>query len=369
LFKPSRNREGALRRGIEMLLRAARITRRMHNKARIADGRVAVVGGRNIGDAYFSAAPSSDFRDLDLLVLGPAVRQAETVFDDYWNSKAVIPISAFRKRRAGDLPKLREELATLIASEHARPYLDRVAEDESVRRMLSGRWQIHWTTDARIVSDPPEKAKGMGQRDWLMNVISPALASAGSDLELISPYFVPGEDGMRLLVNMAGQGVRVSVLTNSLAATDVMAVHGAHARHRRPLIEGGVRLFELKPYYDDGGVSLFGSSTASLHTKAFTVDDRCGFIGSMNFDPLPISLNSEMGVIFEHCGLVRQMREVLADETSPQKSYRVRVEDGKILWQDQIAGAVRTLRDAPEAGVCRRLMATIIGFLPIESQL
>ena len=125
LFNPSRNRDGALRRGLEMLLRAVTVTRRMHNKAWIADGRLAVVGGRNVGDAYFDAAATANFRDLDLLVLGPAVQQAEAIFDSYWNSSAVIPIAGARRRpRATDLPAIRRALASSAGAAGARPYLD-----------------------------------------------------------------------------------------------------------------------------------------------------------------------------------------------------------------------------------------------------
>src|SRR5690606_25361176 len=129
---PSRNRAGALRRGVEMLLRAVSITRRMHNKAWIADGRLAVVGGRNVGDAYFDADQDANFRDLDVLALGPAVRQTERVFDEFWNSKAVIPIGALGERQETDLPKLRKAIAGVTADPQARPYLARVAEAASV---------------------------------------------------------------------------------------------------------------------------------------------------------------------------------------------------------------------------------------------
>jgi putative cardiolipin synthase len=202
-----------------------------------------------------------------------------------------------------------------------------------------------------------------------MNVTRPLLASATTDLEIISPYFIPGETGTSELVAMAQRGIRVAVLTNSLAATDVIVVHGAYARYREPLIAGGVRVFELKPYDHHSDVSLFGSSSASLHTKAFTVDDRAGFIGSMNLDPRSISLNSEMGVVFQHGGLVRQVREVFADETSAQKSYHVAIEDGEIFWRDRAAEPVRNLHHEPETSIWRRLTAMIIGLLPVESQL
>jgi putative cardiolipin synthase len=193
--------------------------------------------------------------------------------------------------------------------------------------------------------------------------------SARTDLEIISPYFIPGRAGTAQLIELAKQGTRVSVLTNSLAATDVTAVHGAYARSRRPLLEGGIDLFELKPYDVRRRNSLFGSRSARLHTKAFTVDDRLGFVGSMNFDPRSESLNTEMGVIFEHADLVREIREVFASETSLQRSYRIGLERGRILWQDGAPGAVTILRDEPEAALGRRLLARIIALLPIESQL
>lgn len=369
LFNPSRNRDGTFFRGIEMVLRAVNITRRMHNKSWIVDGRLAVVGGRNIGDAYFDADPTANFRDLDLLVLGAGVQQAEAVFDDYWNSKAVIPIRALGKLREAALPALRSQLAGLSTDEEARPYLERLAESTTVDELIFGGRPMHWTADARIVADPPEKAKGKGQESWLMNLIRPTLTGADSTLEIISPYFIPGDVGTSEMTGMAQRGVSVAVLTNSLAATDVTAVHGAYALYRETLVEGGVRLFELKPYDERSRVSLFGSSSASLHTKAFIVDGKAGFIGSLNFDPRSVSLNTEMGVFFADEDLARQVREIFTDMTSPQKSYRILVENGEIVWRDQAAGAERILRGEPEASFWRRLAAMIIGFLPIESQL
>lgn len=369
LYNPSRNRAGTLFRGIEMVLRAVNITRRMHNKAWIVDGRMAIVGGRNIGDAYFDAATVANFRDLDMLALGDVVEQAAGVFDEFWNSKAVIPIGALGTLRESELPALRQELAELAADARASPYLERVAENETVSEMLASGGAVRWTEDARIISDPPEKVIGTGQENWLINAVRPRLNSAVREIDIISPYFIPGEAGTRNLIASAGRGVIVGVLTNSLAATDVTAVHGAYALYREALVSGGVRLFELKPYDGRSRVSLFGSSSASLHTKAFVVDGRAGFIGSLNFDPRSVSLNTEMGVLFEDDDLARQVKDIFVDMTSPQQSYRILVENGEIVWQDQAAGAVRILREEPEASFWRRLAATVIGFLPIESQL
>ena len=276
LFNPIRRRDGVFLRGIEMLVRFWSVNRRMHNKAWIVDGRLAFVGGRNIGDAYFDASEASNFRDMDLLLLGPAVQQTEMMFDRYWNSAMVAPIRALAVSRRANLEELRGRLEKLASAAKTGPYLRRVREGLSAQNMLSGVEHFHWTSSARIVSDPPEKASSAERNGWLLDAILPALTGARKSLEITSPYFIPLENGAKLLLKLAQDGVAVSVLTNSLAATDVTAVHGAYMRYRKPLVAGGIRLFELRARDAVKDVSLFGSSGASLHTKAFVADGAHG---------------------------------------------------------------------------------------------
>lgn len=369
LFNPVRNRTNALRRGLELLLRAWSTTRRMHNKAWIADGRIAIVGGRNIGDAYFNASAASNFRDMDLLLVGPIVSRVESIFDGYWNSAFSIPIKPLLRGHRANLPKLRKRLEKLTGTRQATPYLRRLAEERSALSMLSGDQHFHWTMDAMVVSDPPEKVEGGAAQHWLSSTIFPPLLSAKSVLEIISPYFIPGHEGVRRLRDLVGRQVHVSVLTNSLAATDVVAVHGAYASYREELLKSGVRLFELKSRTTQRDISLFGSSGASLHTKAFTVDRTVGFIGSFNFDPRSASLNTEMGVLFHHQGLAREVSSIFADQIGANSSYRLALKENALIWKDGDGIQGRTWHREPEAGFWRRLGARIIGLLPIESQL
>lgn len=368
LFNPSRNRSSSLRRGIELALRAFRATRRMHNKAWIADGRIAIIGGRNIGDAYFDASRTANFHDLDMLLVGEAVPQTERIFDDFWNSPMVIPLCSLSRS------KLRRKLASQARRParrllNAAPFLTNLAERKEANVLPEAGRSLLWSADVEVVSDPPAKAWDPRGTGWLAERLLASLSTARHELNITSPYFIPGRKGTAAFAAMARRGIKVSVLTNSLAATDVVAVHGAYARYRKPLLESGVALYELRPEIIRDGPSLFGSRGASLHTKAFTVDDATGFVGSFNFDPRSASLNTEMGVIFNDPRLVAQMRTIFQAQTAPECSYQVALEGSRLVWNDTAAAGARKLRSEPGASFGKRLMATAIGLLPIESQL
>lgn len=370
LFNPTRARAGGLRRGIEMALRAFSVTRRMHNKAWIADGRVAILGGRNIGDEYFDAAEHTNFRDMDVLAMGPAVAQTEKIFDDYWNSGVALPIARLSPLQDPGAALRREApgLRATASEAAARPYLERLAERISLLDPAVAR--PDWTAVARVIADPPQKALGRNGENWLMHDLRPLFEAARERLEITSPYFIPGEQGTAILATLAAGGVSVSVLTNSLAATDVAAVHGGYARYRVPLLRAGVRLWELRPEDQERNFSLRGSSRASLHTKAFAADGHVGFIGSMNLDPRSASLNTEMGVLFDSEALVGKMGAVWRRDTAPARSYEVHLAPGGGLeWSASRDGETVRYDREPETSLLRRLTARIIGMLPLESQL
>ncbi|MGM0559975.1 MAG: phospholipase D family protein [Pseudomonadota bacterium] len=369
LFNPSRARTNTFHRGLEMLLRIFSTTRRMHNKAWIADGRLAIVGGRNIGDAYFDASTGINFRDMDLLMIGQGVQKTEAIFDSFWNSGQVLPIASLSRAPADALDKLRMRLEALCDNEAAYPYLQRVSQERNAERMLSKRQRLYWSKEISVVSDPPEKASGRGQESWLSRAILPMMIAAERELQITSPYFIPGEAGVKRLISMAREGVNISILTNSLAATDVAAVYGAYSNYRKSMLQAGIKLYELRPRLGGRNISLFGSRSARLHTKAFTVDGEAGFIGSFNFDPRSVSLNTEMGVLFRHGGLAEDVQDIFAEQSDFTNSYHLVLEDGKVAWIDRFQGLDRTWHRPPEAGIWRRITAAILGFLPVESQL
>jgi len=356
---------------LEFVFGGWHLNRRMHNKSWIADGRLAVVGGRNIGDEYFGLGESS-FRDLDLLIVGPAAAQATRVFERYWNSPLArrAELTAAMAERAGGLPALREALRKAEAGPTARLLLARLddAELHPARQPLT----MLRSEAIQEVADPPEKARrGLRARKaaraagGIAAEIADALRLARREALLISPYFVPGKAGLALLCDLRARGVTVSVVTNSLAATDVVAVHGGYAKYRRALLEAGIRLFELKPESADEHASLLGSRGAALHTKAFAVDGRVAFVGSFNLDPRSAALNTEMGAFARSPEIAAGVAAEHARLAEPLLSWEVVWEDGRLGWRD----GDRVLRREPEAGSWRRVLAWVVQRLPVEEQL
>ncbi len=368
VYNPFRNR-GGVGRVLEMLRRLFRINHRMHNKAWIADGRVAVVGGRNIGDRYFSAGPDVNFRDLDLLLLGPAVGQASGIFDAYWNSVAAVPIASLGAR---DPEALRAVLADVRADAlgaPARRYLDRVAASQLIHDYYRHAVQPHWTSGLEVVADPPVKWSGDNREQWLVGRLTSLISTTREKALVISPYFIPGEDGTAMLAGLTQRGVHVGVITNSLAATDVHAVHSGYAAYRKRLLRRGVRLYELRARAYPRQPHLAGEG-ASLHTKAFVLDDARGFVGSFNVDPRSKNLNTEMGVLFDDPVLARQLRDEYVRLSAPAHSYWVyRNEAGKLRWLDRAPPSPIVLEHEPDVGPGARALVWMIGWLPIEPHL
>ena len=372
LYNPFRNRRG-LWRVLELVQRIFSVNHRMHNKAWIADGRVAVVGGRNIGAEYFNAGEHVNFRDLDLVLFGPVVAEASDIFDDYWNSAAAVPLTALADKHPRELQALLVTIRAESESLAARRYLDRVDASPTVRAYASRKLTPIWSDRLHIHADPPLKWKQDDRGDWLVSRLETTLRGTRSKALVISPYFVPGVDATQGFVDLVARGARVGVITNSLAANDVVAVHGGYSKYRDDLLRGGVRLYEIRAQArpeQTGGTSLFGSSGASLHTKAFLVDDARGFIGSFNMDPRSTDLNTEMGVLFDDPRIAAALRGEYLRLASPELSYWVFLDSsGEVRWLDRAPRPPLVLDHEPDTGKLQRATNRVLGWLPIESQL
>ena len=370
LFNPTRARQNRLMRGVEMLLRLINTNRRMHNKAWIVDNRIAIVGGRNIGNEYFDAAPQTNFFDLDMMLAGPAVADASAIFDDFWNSDAVIPLDALFKIK----PEALETFRQIAEEKHdeliAQPYVQHMRETPTVTALYAKGLPVYWSEWVRVISDPAGKGLNREEDKWLIHEMYPQWASATHEFKIMSAYFVPGVVGSHGLANMVAKGVDVAVLTNSLAATDVIASHSGYMPYREQLFNAGVRLYELKPFAEHKQ-KIFGSSGASLHTKAYIVDGHTGFIGSFNFDPRSTNLNTEMGVVFHDPRVIQELNEEFDELSGPRYSYQLKRSPvtNELIWEDhpdETGEVYREWDHEPETSWPKRAAVVVLSWLPIE---
>jgi putative cardiolipin synthase len=347
----------------------ARLNRRMHNKSFTVDNQVSVVGGRNIGDEYFEAGHASSFADLDLLMVGRIVREVSTVFDLYWNSASAYPAGAIvPQASATALAAAEVLLAESAEAPDAAHYRQALLSSQAVNRLLAGRIDWQWCPASLVFDDPKKVLQPPGQRDLLLLPrLVHAMGRPMRQLDLVSPYFVPGAEGTEALVALARGGVTVRVLTNSLAATDVGAVHAGYVGRRKTLLQGGVQLFELRPVPEDEHRARRGvagsTGRASLHAKTFALDRQRLFVGSFNLDPRSAALNTEMGVVVDCPALAEQLSEAL-DRAAPARAWQVTLDaDGDLQWLD---GTATPLTHDPETGLPRRVGVKLMSWLPIE---
>ena len=371
LFNPFASRTGMLGLIGERLTDFGRVNRRMHNKSWIADNRIALVGGRNIGDEYYGASDGVNFVDLDFAMFGPVVRDASASFDKYWNSALVYPVESLDAAsvNAAELDRLRALLSSHVQDAANSRYATELRAGDAVKRLVAGDWPVQWSSTYTFVSDDPLKVtmtEQNAQRTHVGAALLPWVKSAQTDITVISPYFVPGEMVTDVMVAAAGTGKRVRVLTNSLVASDVAAVHGGYSRHRKSLLAGGVSLYELKPETGTKvDASLFGSSGASLHTKALAVDKRTLFVGSYNLDPRSTWLNCEQGVLVENAVLASQLETIFATQASGQRAWQVTLKGGDLAWSD----GKESFDSDPKASAGKRFAAWLARVLGLESLL
>lgn len=372
LFNPGRNRTSTIRRAIEIGLRFFSFNRRMHNKAWIADNRVALVGGRNVGDEYFGANTHGNFRDTDLMLFGPAVEQASQIFDEFWNADEVMPIGAlYQKGTRWSDDKFASKRQAWQIQAAATPWGQELSHNKPlVDYFTEGNIKIHWSDKIKVISDPPVKAAPVSrkrrQAGWMVYDLNALLYSAEKENWIISPYFVPGNSGSVLLSGQVMRGMKVRVLTNSLAANNVPMVHAGYSKYRKPLLEHGVELYELKPSFKDTKREIINTGRASLHSKAILVDNYKGFVGSFNLDPRSEQLNTEMGVIFEHEGLAEELKNFFVESTNKDTSWKLGLDNnGHLQWH----GAQQVHNDEPDASFGLKLFVRLLAWLPIESQL
>ena len=405
-----------------------RVNRRMHNKAFIADNALAVTGGRNLGAEYFTQDKTTNFVDLDVLAAGPAVRQLSSAFDAYWNSEFAYPVQALAPKpsdahppeqkngnypppvsmparpeaplRRIDVPTAPVAAIDMGSASGPQASARQITDPEQQRlrnqtdlasptpvdplplrpaprdwfladQIARGRLSLEWAP-AKVIVDRPAKVSGEdiepgGER--LARTLMRVVDEAQREVILISPYFVPGKRGVEVAKGLHERGVRLRVLTNSLAATDAPIVHVGYAKYRGVLIDSGAELYELRPTLGDrpSVVGTFRSSQASLHVKSVIVDRSTLFVGSMNIDPRSIALNTETGLVIRSPVLAQAVAR-LFDDAVKESAYRVtKADDGQLRWTTHENGKEVVVNHEPDVGFGRRTWIQMLApFTPEE---
>ena len=369
---------------VELLSDGARMNRRMHNKLFVVDNEIGIIGGRNIGDAYFQEGRDLDFGDYDVIAAGGIVKDMSASFDDFWNSPLAIPIEALFGGKASQkaLADYRDALAQHHVAMNDKDYMRRLAGGEPLRPLLAANATWVWVR-AEVVYDSPQKNKvedGDEPGRLLRHRLAKRVEETRSELLIVSPYLVPGDAGVKFLEKLRERGLQVRILTNSLASTDMPIVHSAYQKYRIPLLESGVEIYEVRPILGQPVVSGNALKSPSagqfaLHAKVFVFDRQRVFVGSMNLDQRSLHVNTEVGVIIDSPDLARQVAARFEAIARPANSYVLALDGTNIaggrtlVWRTLEDGKPVEYRQEPAASIWRRAKVDMLSMLPLDELL
>jgi cardiolipin synthase C len=369
VFNPNPSRDYLLWGALNYLASFRELNRRMHNKLMIVDNHVLLAGGRNIGNEYFGIGEKFNFIDLDVLAVGAVVGESSAAFDHYWNDEVVYPVSGWKVQLpAGTMAEVREVMSA---------YLEKDREKLAPFAIDRRDWQTFIDAiavslipgEAHFLQDNPVEIDGRDYR--LVDMISYIADPTKEELILVSPYLIPVDRSLTEIKQMNADGARVRLLTNSLASTNHTFVNSHYGKYRLRILQSGSELYEFRSRPDDNIRALvdLGAEPApfiSLHAKAIVSDRRKCFIGSLNFDPRAIVINSENGVLIESPELAADLAGFLEELMEPENAWQLSIDDeNKIEWKS----ADRVLSAQPTRGLLQSLVDFFGRFLPIESQL
>ena len=368
-------------RSLQFLTRFGDVTRRMHNKSFTIDNQLTVVGGRNIGNEYFNANPNLNFGDLDVLAVGPVVREVSNAFDQYWNHELAYPVSTLAREKPS--PGKLEEMQPLWKSE-----FDKERDSDYVNALLNSNFAnvlrdksvtFSWGKAEALYDDPEKIRSDLAARELhLAPQLNPYIEQLNNELIILSAYFVPGKKGVQFLQQLRDQGVRIRIVTNSLASTDVAVVHAGYAKYRKAMLRAGIELYEVNEQLtgqeraEKKGIG--GSSKASLHAKAYIFDRKQLFIGSFNLDPRSNIQNTELGIMFHSPEIGQRIGEWFDELKNSGRTFQlelVTTESGEkaIRWNITVKGKSRSYSTDPNTTWWKRFWVGLVSLLPIESQL
>ena len=371
-----------LLRFAEYVFNAPRLDYRMHNKLLIIDNAAALVGGRNIGDQYFQIDPDSQFSDDDTFAVGPITQQLSATFDEFWNFGLSIPSRALTGEQPSSaaLAEHRTELQQERRAMNVEKidYVRRIDSGEPFDSIIAGRLPITWA-HAQLVADSPNKKNvenGAMAGRLMHRQVAAAASAVQSELLMVTPYLVPGKEGMQLFKDLRARDVRVRILTNSLESTTVLLAQAGYMHYRIPLLNQGVELYELRALLENTKGSGEPSNIArygnySLHGKLYVFDRKRLFIGSMNFDQRSMHLNTEIGLIIDSPELAQQVAARFEAMVQPGNAYHLTLDDSgyNVVWHTQKSHIDLDYTTEPSRSFWQRMAVDVLTWLPLDDEL
>jgi putative cardiolipin synthase len=388
VFNPWHYRgHSTLLRGTEYLLGHGRLDYRMHNKLFVADGAIALIGGRNIGDQYFQVDPASQFADDDVLVSGPAVPQLAYTFERYWNSHLAIPAKALLPQQSTDGAAAERLAARVTAPEKtmkaAADFQGKLDAGLPLAAVLAGSAPLVWAT-GEVAVDSPNKGKRIAEGERVSSLlygpVAKEIRATQTELILVTPYLIPTEDELKLLQERHAAQTHVRILTTSLEASNDVLAQAGYMKYRKPLLDSGVELHELRARPDNPrgtGQSreLSQHGNYSLHAKLLVFDRSGVYVGSMNYDQRSRRLNTENGMIIHSGELAEQTARRFAALVQPQNSYTVTLQQQvagdapQLEWRTVKDGQPLVLRNEPSRSAWEKFEVDFLKLFPIDSEL
>lgn len=377
LFNPFNRNIGV---GVQLVSGFGTVTRRMHNKSFTVDNQITVIGGRNIGNAYFDAPSTTTFTDQDVLAIGTVVKDVSKAFDWYWNSSMAYPANRviLYKPDTKVAQKLLAELLNFSNKQAESTYLQALHNSKLARAIREQQVKYTWGK-AHVLVDSPEKVTHSRDNSelHLVSQLTPYFKKIEHDLLIVSPYFVPGDEGVNFLKNLRDKGIRIRILTNSLASNDVTIVHAGYSKYRKKLLQSGIELYEINKRLTheerEAKEHFGGSSKASLHAKTFVLDGTKVFIGSLNLDPRSFYENTEIGLIIESKELADKMSQRIEDGMNAH-AFSVTLNKDiagseRLRWDGYEQGEPVAYYKEPYTNAWQRFKLGLMKLLPFESQL
>ncbi|MBT8329704.1 MAG: phospholipase D family protein [Desulfofustis sp.] len=369
IFNPNPGRDTTIGGLLNYLASFQALNQRMHNKLMIVDNHAIIAGGRNLGNEYFGLGKKFNFLDVDVIAVGGVVEESSDAYDHYWNDISVYPLT----RWIDELPDNTLEEVRAEVAERVEKYRSQL----TAYSLQPRNWQ-NWLAmleenlligEAHFLQDDPVQIEGESYR--LIDMISYFADPTREEFLLTSPYLIPVGTALQDFEKMINQGVRGKIITNSLASTNHTLVNSHYKKYRKPILATGTRLFEFR-HQPSGTVRNWAdvepvrAPFISLHAKTIVSDRRLCFIGSLNFDPRAIVINSENGLLIDSVELAAELADFIDYLTAPVNAYEVTIDkNNRLQWKS----SDRTINAQPARGGMQGIVDLLGGLLPIESQL